>query len=94
MDEFLEQPDIDKGRIFACSTRGRRSYAEVEYKLGDILLFGPETRGLPQEMLDSMPADQLIRIPMCAGNRSLNLSNAASIIVYEAWRQQQFVGSD
>ncbi len=94
MDEFLEQPDIDEGRIFACSTRGRGSYAEVEYKPGDALLFGPETRGLPQEMLNSMPEEQLIRIPMCAGNRSLNLSNAVSIVVYEAWRQQGFMGSN
>ena len=94
MDEFLEQPDVDKKRIFACSTRGRRSYAETEFQSGDMLLFGPETRGLPQEMLDAMPEEQLIRIPMCAGNRSLNLSNAVSIILYEAWRQQQFFGSE
>ena len=94
MDEFLEQPDIDERRIFACSTRGCIGYAEAGYKPGDVLLFGPETRGLPQEMLDSMPAEQLIRIPMCAGNRSLNLSNAVSIIVYEAWRQQEFYGSE
>jgi tRNA (cytidine/uridine-2'-O-)-methyltransferase len=90
MSHFLKQPDINKGRIFACSTRGCRSYAEVQYQPGDALLFGPETRGLPQEMLDSMPAEQLIRIPMREGNRSLNLSNAVSIILFEAWRQQNF----
>ncbi len=93
MQELLEQPEMDKERIFACSTRGRRCYAEVEYRPGDTLLFGPETRGLPQELLDSLPADQLIRIPMCPDNRSLNLSNAVAIILFEAWRQQGFAGA-
>ncbi len=94
MDDFLKQPEMDKERIFACSTRGRRGYAEVEYRPGDMLLFGPETRGLPQELLEAMPDEQLIRIPMCPGNRSLNLSNAVSIILFEAWRQQGFDGAE
>jgi tRNA (cytidine/uridine-2'-O-)-methyltransferase len=93
MHEFLEQPGMEKQRMFACSTKGKRSYVEVEYRPGDALLFGPETRGLPQEMLDSMPNEQLVRIPMCPGNRSINLSNAVSIILYEAWRQQGFDGA-
>ncbi|MEJ1365812.1 MAG: tRNA (uridine(34)/cytosine(34)/5-carboxymethylaminomethyluridine(34)-2'-O)-methyltransferase TrmL [Candidatus Sedimenticola sp. (ex Thyasira tokunagai)] len=78
------------GRLFACSTRGGCSYAEVAYQPGDLLLFGPETRGLPQALLDSLPPQQRIRIPMTAGNRSLNLSNAVAVVLYEAWRQQGF----
>ena len=77
-------------RLFACSTRGLCNYAEVAYRPGDALLFGPETRGLPQELLDSLPDEQLIRIPMQPGNRSLNLSNAVAVVLYEAWRQQGF----
>ena len=77
-------------RIFACSTKGKTCYADVEYQANDILLFGPETRGLPKEILDSLPEEQDIRSPMCATSRSLNLSNAAAIIVYEAWRQFGF----
>ncbi len=93
MDDFLKQPDMDKDRIFACTTRGKKGYADAGYRPGDALLFGPETRGLPQEMLDVLPADRLIRIPMCPENRSLNLSNAVSIILFEAWRQQGFAGA-
>jgi len=80
-------------RLFACSTRGTRCYSEMDYRPGDSLLFGPETRGLPQALLDRLPEEQKIRIPMCAGNRSLNLSNAVAIILYEAWRQQGFHGA-
>jgi tRNA (cytidine/uridine-2'-O-)-methyltransferase len=94
MDEFMEQPDIDKDRIFACSTRGSTCYSEVEYRAGDVLLFGPETRGLPKELLGSTLSKCPIRIPMCPDNRSLNLSNAVSIILYEAWRQQGFLGAE
>lgn len=79
-------------RIFACTTRGAGHYDEVAYLPGDALLFGPETRGLPTEVIESLPASQRIRIPMLAGNRSLNLSNAVAIILYEAWRQQGFQG--
>ena len=77
-------------RLFACSTRGQQNYAEVNYLPGDALLFGPETRGLPQALLDELPQEQLLRIPMVAGNRSLNLSNSVAVILYEAWRQQGF----
>jgi tRNA (cytidine/uridine-2'-O-)-methyltransferase len=88
LDDFLEaqQPP----RLFACSTRGRCNYAEVVYKAGDALMFGPETRGLPQAVLDALPEEHLIRIPMQPGNRSLNLSNAVAVVLYEAWRQQGF----
>lgn len=77
-------------RLFACTTKGVRSYAEVDYLPDDILLFGPETRGLPQVILDSLPSDHLIRIPMLPNSRSLNLSNAVAVILYEALRQLGF----
>ena len=77
-------------RIFACSTKVQNSYADVEYQENDVLLFGPETRGLPSELLSEFPDDQKIRIPMKSETRSLNLSNAVSIILFEAWRQQGF----
>ncbi|MFH1602703.1 MAG: tRNA (cytidine(34)-2'-O)-methyltransferase [Pseudomonadota bacterium] len=79
-------------RMFAFSTRARRRYTEPEYRTGDALLFGPETRGLPPEIFDSLPADQRLRLPLRPGNRSLNLSNAVAVAVYEAWRQQGFSG--
>lgn len=77
-------------RVFALSTRGRQRYDQVKYQAGDIFLFGPETRGLPQEVLDSLPAEQRLRLPMLNGQRSLNLSNTAAIMLYEAWRQMDF----
>ena len=77
-------------RVFALSTRGRQRYDQVSYQAGDIFLFGPETRGLPQEVLDSLPAEQRLRLPMVNGQRSLNLSNTAAIMLYEAWRQMDF----
>jgi len=83
---------VQPRRILACSTRGRKNYGEVAYGPDDALLFGPETRGLPGAVLDSLPADQLLRIPMRPDNRSLNLSNAVAIIVFEAWRQLDFNG--
>ena len=79
-------------RVFAISTRGTRNYADVQYQNGDAFVLGPETRGLPQALLDSLPAEQVLRIPMRPRNRSLNLSNAAAILLYEAWRQQDFPG--
>lgn len=77
-------------RLFACSTRNATCYADVAYRAGDAFLFGPETRGLPQDVLESLPADRRIRIPMREGNRSLNLSNAVAVVLYEAWRQLDF----
>lgn len=79
-------------RIFACTTKGRQRYDQVAYQNDDVLLFGSETAGLPDEILQSLPTDQRIRIPMQENNRSLNLSNSVAIISYEAWRQQQFTG--
>ncbi len=80
-------------RMFALSTRGRRNYAETEFQENDAFLFGPETRGLPEELLASLPAESILRIPMRPGQRSLNMANAASIVTYEAWRQLGFPGS-
>ncbi|HHH43162.1 MAG TPA: tRNA (uridine(34)/cytosine(34)/5-carboxymethylaminomethyluridine(34)-2'-O)-methyltransferase TrmL [Gammaproteobacteria bacterium] len=87
-DAFREE--VKPGRIWAVSTRGRRLYSEVSYQPQDAFLFGPETRGLPEDLLEQLGREQVIRIPMVAASRSLNLSNAAAILVYEAWRQQGF----
>lgn len=86
------QNELKNSRIFACSTRGKTFYHTINYQPGDALLFGPETRGLPIEILNSLPQTQVIRIPMQPNNRSLNLSNACAVILYEAWRQQNFQG--
>lgn len=75
-------------RIFACSTKGSTRYSDEHYQDGDIFLFGQETKGLPEEVLKQFP---LITLPMCPNSRSLNLSNAAAIILYEAWRQLDFL---
>lgn len=84
---------LGEARLFAFSTKARHSYAEVRYRAGDAFLFGPESRGLPAEIRDSLPAEQLLRLPMRAGCRSLNLSNAVAVTVYEAWRQLDFAGA-
>lgn len=75
-------------RTFAFSTRGKTNYADVRYAAGDVLVFGPETRGLPEEVLSGIP--DWLRLPMRPGNRSLNLSNAVAVAVFEAWRQLGF----
>jgi tRNA (cytidine/uridine-2'-O-)-methyltransferase len=82
--------ELGRPRLFAFSTRGVTRYDTASYRPGDAFLLGPETRGLPQEVLDSLPKEQRLRLPMRAGNRSLNLSNAAAVVVYEAWRQNDF----
>ena len=79
-------------RLLACSTRSSTRYDQVKYEDGDILLFGPETRGLPQAVIDALPSEQRLRIPMQPHNRSLNLSNAVAVILFEAWRQMDFAG--
>ena len=78
------------GRVFAFSTRGTGSYADADSRPGDALLFGPETRGLPGELLAAIGPGNVLRLPMVPGSRSLNLSNAVAVVVYEAWRQQGF----
>lgn len=79
-------------RLFALSTRARRRYDEIAFAPGDAFLFGPESRGLPAEVLEAIPEETRLRLPMHPGNRSLNLSNAVAVLVFEAWRQQGFAG--
>lgn len=90
-------PDLDSclsgianDRVFAVSTRGGTDYSANRYHRNDTFIFGPETRGLPRELLGSLPPSRVIRIPMQANNRSLNLSNAVAVVIYEAWRQNGF----
>lgn len=77
-------------RLFAVSTRNTRRYDRIAYTKGDAFLFGPETSGLPTELLESFAGDRRIRLPMRPESRSLNLSNAVAVVVYEAWRQVEF----
>lgn len=77
---------------YALSTRGTTNYSDIDYLPGDTLVFGPETRGLPQTYLDSLPASNVLRLPMLEHSRSLNLSNTVAVVVYEALRQTGFKG--
>ena len=93
-------PDLDAclaslgaPRVFAVETGGGRCHAQADFRAGDALLFGRETTGLPRAVLESLPPERILSIPMHAGNRSLNLSNAVAVVVYEAWRQQGFAGA-
>ena len=86
LDDLLK---LKLGQVYAITTRGQLSHTEVSYQTEDIVLFGPETRGLPLSLLEELPT---IRIPMLATSRSLNLANAVAVVVYEAWRQQAFCG--
>lgn len=81
------------GRVFAFTTRGSTGYHRVAYRPGDILLFGCETAGLPDEVRESVPEEQRLRLPMVADSRSLNLSNSVAIALYEAWRQNDYAGA-
>lgn len=83
----------EPSRLFALSTKGTKFHHEVEFQAGDYLLFGPETRGLPPSIRESLPLGQVLRIPMIPNNRSMNLSNSVAVMVFEAWRQQGFEGS-
>ena len=84
------QRDRPQGRLFALSTKAQRTYSEAQFQDGDMFLFVPETRGLPDAVRNSMPPAQLLRVPMREGSRSLNLSNTVAIILYEALRQRDF----
>lgn len=84
---------LGRPRVFAFSTRGQQLHTEVIFAEGDALLFGCETAGLPDDVLDALPAGQRVRLPMRPGNRSLNLSNAVAVAVFEAWRQAGFDGA-
>jgi len=87
--QALQQP-----RVFALSARSTTRHDVPEYREGDAFLFGPETRGLPTDVLESVPKEQRLRLPMRENSRSLNLSNAAAVVVYEAWRQLDFIGAN
>lgn len=89
--EFFLQ-SMQNRRILACTTKGSRYYDQIAYQQNDVLLFGSETHGLPSEVLDDIELNYRLKIPMCPGSRSLNLSNAVAIISSEAWRQHGFAG--
>jgi tRNA (cytidine/uridine-2'-O-)-methyltransferase len=79
-------------RLFAFSTKGSGVFSQARFQPGDVFLFGPETRGLPAEVLEALPDTQRLRLPMRPGQRSLNLSNTVAVVVYEAWRQNGYTG--
>jgi tRNA (cytidine/uridine-2'-O-)-methyltransferase len=84
---------VTPSRVFAFSTRGTQRYDQVRYADGDALLFGPETRGLPDAVLAGIASEQRVFLPLMPNNRSLNLSNAVAVAVFEAWRQRDFAGA-
>jgi tRNA (cytidine/uridine-2'-O-)-methyltransferase len=84
---------VAPARVFALSTRGTTRPTDVAFGDDDAVVFGSETRGLPQAMLDALPREQRLRLPMRPDNRSLNLSNAVAVVVFEAWRQRGFDGA-
>lgn len=85
-----EQP----ARWFALSTKGTQHHSDARFQTGDYLVFGPESRGLPPDIRNALPADRVLRLPMVANSRSMNLSNAVAVMVYEAWRQIGFEGGN
>ncbi len=94
-DQGLEDQSLDEQkppRIFAISTKGSNSHCQPRFEADDTLVFGPETRGLSTDFLKALPEENILRIPMQADSRSMNLSNAAAVIVYEVWRQLDFQG--
>ncbi|MFC4258423.1 tRNA (uridine(34)/cytosine(34)/5-carboxymethylaminomethyluridine(34)-2'-O)-methyltransferase TrmL [Marinobacter lacisalsi] len=84
-----EQPQ----RLFGLTTKGSQPYHEVSFEAGDYLMFGPETRGLPEDVRNGLEANHRLRVPMLPHSRSLNLSNSAAVVLYEAWRQLGFDGA-
>ena len=84
--------ELEGARVFAVETSGGQRHSDITYRGGEAFLFGRESVGLPRELVESWPADRLIRLPMITGNRSLNLSNAAAVVIYEAWRQLDYGG--
>ncbi|GGJ83466.1 tRNA (cytidine(34)-2'-O)-methyltransferase [Pseudomonas matsuisoli] len=85
-------PGAEGPRLFALTTKGSHPHHQVHYRAGDTFLFGPESRGLPQDVRESLPPEQRLRLPMRPDCRSLNLSNTVAVVVYEAWRQHDFAG--
>jgi tRNA (cytidine/uridine-2'-O-)-methyltransferase len=84
--------NLPQARLFAFTTKASYPYHEVQFQAGDAFLFGPESRGLPLDVLDSIVPERRLRLPMLPDNRSLNLSNTVAVVVYEAWRQCGFSG--
>lgn len=94
LNHFLDFNQLNlKDQVYALTTKGKKPHSEVHYKANDFLMFGPETRGLPGAILDVLPQDKKIRIPMCANSRSMNLSNSVAVVVYESWRQLNYQGA-
>lgn len=91
-DAFLESENPDRQRMFAMTTKGSHPFAQSHFLPGDCFVFGSEGHGLPDELRNSFPAEQRIRLPMRPNNRSLNLSNTVAITVFEAWRQNDYLG--
>ncbi len=91
LDDYLATCDLQ--RMFAFSRFAGTCFSQARYQQGDSLLFGPETRGLPPEVLSMLPQERQLRVPMCAGNRSLNLANTVAVASYEAWRQLGYSGA-
>lgn len=91
LQSFLDQNP--GANLYPCTTKGNGDYSKVAFEKGSCLLFGPESRGLPEIVLNRFPRERWLRIPMLPYNRSLNLSNAVAVILYEAWRQQGFAGA-
>lgn len=79
-------------RLFAITTKGSTRHSDIEFKAGDVFVFGPETRGLPEEIRAEFIPEHRVRLPMLPNSRSLNLSNSAAVLLYEAWRQIDFTG--
>jgi len=91
-EAFIDAARPDRARMFAMTTHGSSPFADATFQDGDVFVFGPESRGLPVDLRESFPPAQRIRLPMREGNRSLNLSNTVAVVVYEAWRQNGYVG--
>lgn len=92
IESFMKS--LDKDRVFITTSSGATHYDQVDYRGGDTVIFGSESRGLSDELIANTPARNQISIPMMPSNRSLNLSNAVALVVYEMWRQQSFAGSE
>ena len=90
LENFIQ--NVPYNQLYAFSTKATHPFTAIDYQLNDALLFGPETRGLPEPVLQKHK-DQLVKLPMCSNSRSLNLSNTVAVAVYEAWRQLEFAGS-
>lgn len=90
--EFLEKEQ--PSTIYALTTKGKKTHSEAQFKEGDYLMFGPETRGLPEDIRQQVPFEQWLRLPMMESSRSMNLSNTVAVMIFEAWRQNDYAGGN